>query len=364
MRPHAARAGRVVADFLDTLGLEASPWCTATGAVGCSSPRTGTTARRPPSILPCEAFDNFPPGLPGKMVGIATRMPGGIQFACRQLRVGWLRRLPPLFGQMARHPVPDDLVRAWTEPLLSDPGIRRDLRAYCLSTFDKPELVRATEALRGFKGDALVLWSPDNRMMPPEHGPRLAGLLPAGRYAEVPGAYVLSMLDARKPSPTRSADSSPALPPSSRTRRRGHARRHRSGRAGGGPGVPPSGAPAAANSRRAACRDRPGTRCPGDPVRTETGAPRCAARHGTTEENHRSGSQGPFPVRCGITPHSPETPARLSQASLSDRLAQASPVRRPRQATPCQTPHAVRGQAAWRCAWCDHAVARRSGFGF
>lgn len=40
-----------------------------------------------------------------------------------------------------------------------------------------------------------MLWSPDNKVMPPEHGPRLAELLPRGRYAEVPGAYVLSMLD-------------------------------------------------------------------------------------------------------------------------------------------------------------------------
>jgi pimeloyl-ACP methyl ester carboxylesterase len=31
--------------------------------------------------------------------------------------------------------------------------------------------------------------------MPPDHGRRLAELLPEGRYAEVPGAYVLSMLD-------------------------------------------------------------------------------------------------------------------------------------------------------------------------
>jgi pimeloyl-ACP methyl ester carboxylesterase len=31
--------------------------------------------------------------------------------------------------------------------------------------------------------------------MPPAHGRRLAALLPHGRYAEVPGAYVLSMLD-------------------------------------------------------------------------------------------------------------------------------------------------------------------------
>lgn len=40
-----------------------------------------------------------------------------------------------------------------------------------------------------------MLWSPDNRVMPPAHGPRLAELAPRGRYAEIPGAAVLSMLD-------------------------------------------------------------------------------------------------------------------------------------------------------------------------
>ena len=41
----------------------------------------------------------------------------------------------------------------------------------------------------------LVLWSPDNKVMPPAHGHRLAALLPRARYAEIPGAYVLSRLD-------------------------------------------------------------------------------------------------------------------------------------------------------------------------
>jgi pimeloyl-ACP methyl ester carboxylesterase len=31
--------------------------------------------------------------------------------------------------------------------------------------------------------------------MPPAHGRRLAALIPRARYAEIPGAYVLSMLD-------------------------------------------------------------------------------------------------------------------------------------------------------------------------
>lgn len=187
---------RLVADLLDALALEAvtlvhSDWG---GALFLTAQgRDQRVARQ--VILPCEAFDNFPPGLPGAMVSLAARVPGGLQFAARQLRIGALRRLPMLFGQMARRPVPDDMMRRWTEPLLSDPGVRRDLVAYCRGPFDKKELVRDTEALRHFTGEALVLWSPRNRVMPPEHGHRLTQLLPAGRYAEVPDAHVLSMLD-------------------------------------------------------------------------------------------------------------------------------------------------------------------------
>lgn len=186
----------LVADFLGALGLEDvtlvhSDW--GGGLFLTAHGRDRRVARQ--VILPCEAFDNFPPGLPGRMVLLAARVPGGLGFAARQLRIGPLRRLPMLFGQMARRPVPDDLVRRWTEPLLRDPGVRRDLRAYCRGPFDRAQLARMTEELARFAGDALVLWSPANRVMPPEHGRRLARLLPRGRYAEVPGAYVLSMLD-------------------------------------------------------------------------------------------------------------------------------------------------------------------------
>ncbi|MEJ7832973.1 MAG: alpha/beta hydrolase [Nocardioides sp.] len=146
-------------------------------------------------ILPCEAFDNFPPGLPGKVAAYVARLPYGIQLACRQLRVGWLRRTPLLFGQMARRPISDKLVRGWTEPALRTPGVRRDLRAYCRTRFDPAELIRDTEALSRFAGSVLVLWSPDNKVMPPEHGHRLSALIPHSRYAEITDAYVLSMLD-------------------------------------------------------------------------------------------------------------------------------------------------------------------------
>ncbi|WP_454197695.1 alpha/beta fold hydrolase [Nocardia sp. Marseille-Q1738] len=146
-------------------------------------------------VLPCEAFDNFPPGLPGKMATVATYLPGGISLALRQLRVPWLRRSPLLFGWMARRPLSDDLVRGWTEPGLRDARIRRDLLAYTKSGFRKRELVAHTEALRNFSGDALILWSSPGKVMPREHGRRLAELIPRARLVEIDDAYVLSMLD-------------------------------------------------------------------------------------------------------------------------------------------------------------------------
>jgi pimeloyl-ACP methyl ester carboxylesterase len=187
---------QIVADLLGALGLEDvtlvhSDWG---GALFLTAHRLDQRVARQ-VILPSEAFDNFPPGLPGRMVALAARLPGGLRLAARQMRVGWLRRLPIMWGQMARRPLPDELIRRWTEPVLGDPDVRRDLLAYARGTFDKAALVRDTEALRGFQGDALVLWSPDNRVMPPAHGRRLAALLPRARYAEIPGAYVLSQLD-------------------------------------------------------------------------------------------------------------------------------------------------------------------------
>jgi len=187
---------RIVADLLDALHLQDVTLVHADwgGALFLTARGLDHRVARQ-VILPCEAFDNFPPGLPGKMVALAVRLPGGLQLAARQLRVGWLRRLPVLYGQMARRPVPGELIRRWTEPVLSDPGIRRDLLAYCRGPFEKAALIRDTEALRRFHGDVLVLWSPDNKVMPLAHGRRLAALMPQARYAEIPDAYVLSMLD-------------------------------------------------------------------------------------------------------------------------------------------------------------------------
>ncbi|GAA4386570.1 alpha/beta fold hydrolase [Tsukamurella soli] len=145
--------------------------------------------------LPCEAFDNFPPGLPGVVSMLAARVPGGLAIGLRQLRVPWLRRTPLMFGAMARLPLPDALVWGWTEPGIGSAAVRRDVLKYLRSQFTKAETIANTNALSRFRGDTLVLWSSAGKVMPRDHGRRLADLVPGARLVEIDDAYVLSMLD-------------------------------------------------------------------------------------------------------------------------------------------------------------------------
>ncbi len=141
-------------------------------------------------VTSCEAFNNFPPGLPGKVIALTAKLPGGIALAMRQMKVKPLRRLPLTWGWMSKR-VPDDVMTAWFEPATRDAAIRRDLRAYCTQLVPKDELVAATERLREFDKPALVAWASEDRIMPPEHGRRLAELLPQGRLVEIPDSYTL-----------------------------------------------------------------------------------------------------------------------------------------------------------------------------
>lgn len=187
---------RLVAELLDVLDLHDVTLVHTDWGGGLFLTALGLDARVARLvILPCEAFENFPPGLPGRMAALAARLPGGLALAARQLRIPWLRRSRLLFGQMVKYPLDQSLAERWTQSCVSRPEVRRDLRAYARSRFDASVLVERTEALAGFRGEALVLWSPENRVMPPEHGQRLADLLPRGRLEQVEDAFVLSMLD-------------------------------------------------------------------------------------------------------------------------------------------------------------------------
>ncbi len=142
-------------------------------------------------LVSCEAFDNYPPGVPGRAVARAARMPGGIYAAFQALRLRPLRRLPMTWGWMSKRPVPHEVMDGWFRPLQTRPEIRRDLRKYALSIPPKGELLEWSERLRTFDRPALMVWAAEDRVMPPEHGRRLAGMLAQGRLVEIADSYTL-----------------------------------------------------------------------------------------------------------------------------------------------------------------------------
>jgi len=142
-------------------------------------------------LASCEAFDNYPPGIPGRAVAQAAAIPGGIYAAFQSLRLRPLRRLPMTWGWMSKRPVPEEVMDEWFRPLQTQPQIRRDLRKYALSIPPKSELLEWSERLRSFDRPALVVWAAEDRVMSPEHGRRLAGLFPHGRLVEIPDSYTL-----------------------------------------------------------------------------------------------------------------------------------------------------------------------------
>ncbi|KOU62712.1 alpha/beta hydrolase [Streptomyces sp. MMG1533] len=180
----------LIAEFLERLDLR------NVTLVESDCGRAQTVAVRHPErlarlvLISCEAFDNYPPGLPGKLIGVACRVPGGVAFLVRTLGLKPLRRLPVGIGALTRRPVPDEIVDGWLRPLRTDPAIRRDFRHYGTHV-RRNELLEAAEGLRKFDRPALVVWATEDLMMPRAHGRRLAELLPQGRLVEIEDSRTL-----------------------------------------------------------------------------------------------------------------------------------------------------------------------------
>jgi pimeloyl-ACP methyl ester carboxylesterase len=145
-------------------------------------------------ISSCEAFENYPPGLPGKNVRATAFVPGGIYLTMQAMRMRALRRLPIAFGWMAKRPLPDELLDGWFAPLQTQSAVRRDFRKY-VTGGRRRQMVEACERLRAFTRPALVVWTPEDKVQRPEHGKRLAQLLPDARLVEIADSYTLIMRD-------------------------------------------------------------------------------------------------------------------------------------------------------------------------
>jgi pimeloyl-ACP methyl ester carboxylesterase len=192
-----AGQARLVLDLLDALDLRDvtlvgndTGGAVAQLTVAAGGDRIGRLV-----LVSCDAFDDFPPGLPGRTIAALRHLSPGLFGAfMQQLRLRPARRLPIAFGWLTRRG--DATVRGWLGPILTSRAIRRETVRMLRAVFaDRTVLTAATDQLAGFDRPALVVWAGDERVMRRDNGRRLVDLLPRGHLIEIPDSYTLVPLD-------------------------------------------------------------------------------------------------------------------------------------------------------------------------
>jgi pimeloyl-ACP methyl ester carboxylesterase len=186
---------RLVEEFLDRLDLhDVTLVGNDTGGALVQLVLAGKAERVGRAVLvSCEAFDNVPPGLTGKVLVLSGRLSPRLFGAfMQQLRLRAVRRSPIAFGWLTKRG--DAVIAGWIRPVLTSSAIRRDT-VRMLRAIDGRAVAEATAALPSFHRPALVVWAAEDRVMPPELGRRLADLLPDSRLVEIADSYTLVPLD-------------------------------------------------------------------------------------------------------------------------------------------------------------------------
>jgi pimeloyl-ACP methyl ester carboxylesterase len=144
-------------------------------------------------LTSCDAFDNFPPRF-FRIVFAPARLPGGLVAGFAPMRIRALRRLPIAYGWLTTGPIDREAEDSYVLPVLTRGGIRRDVRKL-LGGLDPSYTLDAAAKLAGWDRPALIAWSEQDRFFPPEHGERLAKVIPGARLEWIEGARTFSMED-------------------------------------------------------------------------------------------------------------------------------------------------------------------------
>ena len=78
-------------------------------------------------IVSCEAFDNNPPSVPGRLLWLDPSLPGGTVLSLQLLGSRWIRHLFLTFGGMSKKSVPNELFMSWIQPARHHRKIRREM---------------------------------------------------------------------------------------------------------------------------------------------------------------------------------------------------------------------------------------------
>jgi pimeloyl-ACP methyl ester carboxylesterase len=131
-------------------------------------------------LTSCDAFERFPPR-PQIYLKPGAGVPPLLWLVAQAVRFKPVQRTPLAYGWTTKRPIDPAIMRSFSEPIRTIPGVRRDLKRLLLAV-DARYTFEAAEALRGFDKPALVAWAADDKLFPREHGQRLAELLPQGRF--------------------------------------------------------------------------------------------------------------------------------------------------------------------------------------
>ena len=173
---------RIVADLMAALDLEDvvvvandTGGAVAQWLVGHHADRVGRLV-----LTSCDAFQKFPP-TPQRYLEVAGRSPALMWLVAWTVRFKAVQRLPTAYGWVTARPIEPEIMRSFTTPIRTIPGVRRDL-ARLLQAVSTSYTYEAAGALQRFDKPAIVLWAEGDKIFPREHGRLLAELLPQGRF--------------------------------------------------------------------------------------------------------------------------------------------------------------------------------------
>jgi pimeloyl-ACP methyl ester carboxylesterase len=145
-------------------------------------------------LLPCDAFENFPPRMFRYLKALADR-PRLMAALSRALaKAPILARSPLAFGWITKRRLDDDLLQSWLDPAARDAGVRHDAAGFIAGIHPR-YTVQAARDLARFDRPVLLAWAREDRFFPLAHAERLRAILPDARLAVVDDARTFVALD-------------------------------------------------------------------------------------------------------------------------------------------------------------------------
>jgi pimeloyl-ACP methyl ester carboxylesterase len=143
------------------------------------------------ALTSCDAFDNFPPKLMKPIMPLLSHA-ALLRVTLAPARARAVQRA--IFRALAKRPVEPEVLDSYALPAVTCGDVRRDLARF-MAGLDKRHTLEAAERLPAFDKPAVIAWSREDRFFPPDHGERLAELLPQGRLEWIEDSRTFSPED-------------------------------------------------------------------------------------------------------------------------------------------------------------------------